>query len=255
MEGRTGTLAARTLAVPALDAATRDRMWSLFQSYYDDVERAAFERDLDEKRHAILLVDAGDGSLQGFSTLTWGRHVHEGRAFHAIFSGDTIVHASYWGQRALQNAFGAYFTRLALRHPFTPTYWFLISKGYKTYLLLTRNFPDHWPRHDHDIPAWERGALDLLARERFGDAWRPDEGVVRFPRPAGRLRNGVAPLDDDALAHADVRFFHEANPGHARGDELACLARVSPAVWLRYVAKHVRRGARRVRGGLRWAAS
>lgn len=250
---RSGRLVAATVPVAALDAAARDAMWDLFARHYEDVTREAFDADLAEKRDVILARDAGDGSVQGFSTLAWARWRHEGRAFLAIFSGDTVVAPEYWGQRAVQNAFGAYFTRLKLRHPFTPLYWFLVSKGYKTYLLLTRNFPEHWPRHDRAMPAWERGALDLLARARFGDAWRPDEGVVRFGRPAGRLREGVAPLDEGVLAAPDAGFFHRANPGHARGDELACLARVSSLLWLRYLAKQARRRARRAAGRLGWA--
>ena len=253
--GRSGRLAARIVPVPALDAAARDAMWGLFSGYYEDVTREAFERDLSGKRHVILARDAGDGSVQGFSTVTWDRWSHEGRSFIAMFSGDTIVAQAYWGQRALQSRFGAYFTRLQLQHPFTPLYWFLVSKGYKTYLLLTRNFPEHWPRHDKPMPAWERGALDMLARRRFGEAWRSDLGVVRFPLPAGRLRDGVAPLGEDALAAPDVRFFHEANPGHARGDELACLARVTPGLWLRYLARKARRARRRQAEGSGWAAS
>lgn len=253
--GRSGVLVARTVPVPALDEATREAMWGLFSRHYEGVTRAGFEADLAEKRQAILARDAGDGSVQGFSTLTWDLHEHEGRRFVALFSGDTIVAPGYWGQRALQNEFGRSFTRLKLRRPFTPLYWFLISKGYKTYLLLSRNFPEHWPRHDAPTPAWERGALDLLARARFGDAWRPDEGILRFGPDAPRLREGVAPLDEETLAAADVRFFHERNPGHARGDELACLGRIRTTLWLRYLAKGLRRRARRAAGRRAWPAS
>jgi hypothetical protein len=252
---RAGRLVARVVPVRTLDAPTRERMWSLYARYYDGVTRDTFDRDLSGKRDAIVAYDAGDGSLQGFSTLTWDRHRHEGRAFLALFSGDTIVSPEYWGQRALQNAFGRYFTRVKLAHPFTPLYWFLISKGYKTYLLLSRNFPEHWPRHDAAVPAWERGALDLLARERFGDAWAPAEGVVRFERPEARLREDVAPVDDETAAAADVRFFLQANPGHARGDELACLGRIRATLWLSYLAKQVRRRAARRARRRRWAAS
>ena len=255
MPGRSGRLVARTLPLDAVDAATREAMWDLFARHYACVTREGFERDLAGKRLVIVARDSGDGSVQGFSTLAWDRHEHRGRRFVALFSGDTIVAPEYWGQRALQNEFGRAFTRLKLRHPSTPLYWFLISKGYKTYLLLSRNFPEHWPRHDAATPEWERGALDLLARSRFGDAWRPEEGVLRFGPDAPRLREGVAPVDEGVLAAADVRFFHARNPGHARGDELACLGRIRATLWLRYVAKSLRRRARRAVGRRPWPAS
>src|SRR5688500_15810726 len=193
---RSGKLEARTVRVAALDGATRDAMWDLYARHYDGVDRDAFRRDLSGKRAVIVARDSGDGSLQGFSTLTWSQHRVQGRRFVAVFSGDTIVAPEYGGQRALQNRFGQAITRVKLAHPHLPVYWFLITKGYKTYLLLTRNFPEHWPRHDRETPAWERAALDALARERFGDAWRPSEGVILAQGDAARLKEGVAPLDD-----------------------------------------------------------
>lgn len=252
---RAGELEARIVPVATLDEGTMDAMWRLFQAHYDDTTRDVFERDLAEKRDVILARDGTDGSLQGFSTLTWVRRESRGRRFIAIFSGDTIIAPPYWGQKALQNAFGRYITRTMLAHPFTPVYWFLVSKGYKTYLLLTRNFPEHWPRHDKPMPAWHRAALDALARERFGDAWDPAAGVVRAHAGSGRLREGIAPVDAALLTRPDVRFFHEANPHHARGDELACLGRVSLAVWGGYLAKQLRRRRRAATGGAPWAAS
>lgn len=252
--GRSGKLVARVVPVAQLDPPTREAMWSLFAAHYDGATRATFARDLEDKRKVILARDGGDGSIQGFSTLTWDVHRHEGRAFVAIFSGDTIVAPAYWGQKALQNAFGRAITRVKLAHPFTPVYWFLVSKGYKTYLLLTRNFAEHWPRHDRATPPWHRGALDALARARFGAAWDPSRGVVRAPEK-DRLKPGVAPLADALLARADVRFFHEANPGHADGDELACLGRVGFGSWARYLGKQLRRGRAAERTREPWATS
>lgn len=252
---RSGRLVASVVPVATLSEALREAMWSLYERHYEGVSRETFERDLADKRDVILARDEGDGSLQGFSTLTWAFQVHEGRRFLAIYSGDTIVAPAYWGQRALQNRFGAYFTRLKLRHPLTPTYWFLVSKGYKTYLLLSRNFPEHWPRHGRATPRWERGALDLLAHGRFGAAWDPDAGVIRFGGPSARLREGVAALDEQALEAEDVRFFLRSNPGHAQGDELACLGRIGITLWLGYLAKQVRRRAAGAARRRAWASS
>lgn len=252
--GRSGKLRARVVPVASLAASTRDAMWALFARHYDGAERATFERDLAEKRDVILARDGEDGSLQGFSTLAVRRHEHAGRRFVAVFSGDTIVDPAYWGQRALQNAFGAYISRAKLRHPFVPVYWFLVSKGYKTYLLLARNFPDHWPRRTRTTPAWERGALDALSRERFGSSWDPERGLVRAPQK-DRLKAGVAPIDEDALANEDVRFFLRANPGWAAGDELACLGRVDAGVWARYLLKQAKRRVTRDARRDAWPAS
>jgi hypothetical protein len=222
----TGRLRA-SLAVPReLDRASRDAMWDLFARYYTDVRRAVFEADLDEKDHVILLRDEGDGSVRGMSTLKVHELVVGGRRVRAVFSGDTIVDAAYWGQSALHWAFLAYLARVKLQTPLQPVFWFLISKGYKTYLLLARNFPTHYPRHERATPAWEQAVLDALARGRYGDAYEPSSGLLRFASEHGRLCEKVAPLTDQLLAMPDVRFFVERNPRHAQGDELCCIGRV-----------------------------
>jgi hypothetical protein len=157
----TGRLRA-SLAVPRdLDRRSRDAMWQLFTRYYADVRRSVFEADLDEKDHVILLRDEGDGSIRGMSTLKVYDHTIAGRRVRAVFSGDTIIDAAYWGQSALHWAFLGYLVRVKLRSPLTPVFWFLISKGYKTYLLLARNFPTHYPRHAEGDELCCIGRVDL----------------------------------------------------------------------------------------------
>jgi len=197
-------LVARVAPVASLPRSDREAMWRLYQAYYDDVERAVFERDLAEKRDVILARDPADGALRGFSTVTWREHVVDGRRAIVLFSGDTVIDRAYWGDGALASAFGRYFTFLQLRHPFRPVYWFLVSKGYKTYLLLVRNFRERWPRRDAPYEDAASAAIDALARERFGDAWDAERGVVRAHEASGRLREGIAPLDARLVAATGV---------------------------------------------------
>lgn len=241
---RSGRLKGRVVAVSKLASAQRDAMWSVFRTYYGEVKREVFEKDLAEKQEVILLTDSGDGSLQGFSTLQVYARAIDGRPFLAVFSGDTIVDEAYWGQNALQRTFARYLLAQKLAHPLIPVYWFLISKGYKTYLLLTRNLPNHWPRWDRETPAAEQAVLDLLATDKFGDAYVPEAGVLRFPECLGRLEEWVAPIEAHLLEHPDIAFFLKKNPGHVRGEELVCLARVDLAFPLHFAARQLRKSLR-----------
>jgi hypothetical protein len=72
-----------------------------------------------------------------------------------------------------------------------------------------------------------RRILDALAMAKFGAAYDATRGVVRLPG-ATPLRHGVAEITPRRLRDPHVAFFVAANPGHARGDELACLVRVTP---------------------------
>ena len=126
-------------------------------------------------------------------------------------------------------------------HPFTRVYWFLISKGYKTYLLISRNFPEYWPRHDRETPPWQAEVLHTLATEKFGDAYKPELGIVRFDESHGRLKEGVAPIDDALLEHKDIRFFVEQNPGHEEGEELCCIGRIGAGQWTYFTGRLVKK--------------
>ena len=46
----------------------REEMFALMQAYYEGVERATFEADLDEKEWVIRILDAETNRLKGFST-------------------------------------------------------------------------------------------------------------------------------------------------------------------------------------------
>jgi hypothetical protein len=228
-------LRARSLSVKRLDVATRDAMWRIFETHYEGASRAEFEGDLDAKQWAIVARDA-EGRVQGFSTLDWSVVPHDGRQYGILYSGDTVVARPYWGDGALQAAFLRRMALLWARRPWRPAYWFLISKGYKTYLLLTRNFPEHWPRHDRPTPPPVASLLDSVARQRFGPGWDPQSGIVRGVS-GGRVAAGLAPITAEQLARPDIAYFAERNPGHVDGDELACLGRLSPKILVAYASK------------------
>jgi hypothetical protein len=241
MKTRSGKLEAQTVAVSAISAADRERMWEVFQTYYADVSREMFDSDLAEKNHVFLLRDTGDKNIKGFSTVQVMHDTVVGKKVVAIFSGDTIVENEYWGQTALQKAFFRYILRIKSKNVFVPVYWFLISKGYKTYLLLSRNFPEHWPRHSKQTPPWQRAVLDTFAKRKFGDAWKSERGILQFNQCQGRLREGVAHIDENLLKQPDIKFFVEKNPHHELGDELCCLGKVDLKVASYYPLKLMRK--------------
>jgi Cupin-like domain len=236
-----GQLRAVVVHLAEVSADLREAMWSVFERVYADVDRSRFEQDLTEKQDVILLFDEGNQSIQGFSTLRVYHRKIEGREVVVVYSGDTVIAPGYWGQRALHLAFLKYVTVCKARHPFVPVYWFLISKGYKTYLLLSRNYPEYWPRRDIPTPAWPAAVIKTLAAEKFGQFFDPERGVVRFDRPMGRVRAGMAPIEPEMLENPDVRFFIEKNPGHEAGDELCCLGRIGADLAAFYVRRRFQR--------------
>lgn len=219
-------LRGRVLRVEDLTGRQRDQMHALMETYFTNVTRAGFEADLEEKSWVCTLDDADSGEIRGFSTLMQFEVETDGHTVSALFSGDTIVDRRYWGQQVMHRVMGQHMLGLAEECSGIPTFWLLLSSGYKTYRFLPAFFVEFFPRFDAPSPRHVRQLMDALAGARFGSEYHEEAGIVRFERPAP-LRPGVAGIDDRRLRNPHVAFFLRANPGHAAGDELVCIAELS----------------------------
>lgn len=218
----------RTTEIPglrpreAVTAAQREEMFALLAQHFEGVTRGQFERDLAEKNWIVEV--RRDGRLLGFSTLLVTEENCDGRALTAIYSGDTIVAPEAWGSPALARTWIAAVDHLRAQFPDRPCWWLLLTSGFRTYRFLPVFWREFFPRHDAPTPPNARRLLDHLARARYGDRYDAVAGLVRFPHPQKLRALPAARMKD-----AHVAFFHARNPGHAGGDELACLAEISDA--------------------------
>jgi hypothetical protein len=223
-------LAGSALPSDRLTSGERDQMYALLDMYFANTSRARFEADLAEKDTIILLRDVSSNIIRGFSTLMRMTVHVDGREIAAVFSGDTIIHRDYWGETILSRIWAqtvfAEVDRLSVERPEALVYWFLICSGYKTWRFLPVFFREFYPNAESATPAHLQGILDALGQAKFGEEYLPGEGIVRF-RSATPLRRGVADITDQRLHDPHVAFFARVNPGHDRGDELACLAALS----------------------------
>jgi hypothetical protein len=218
------TLAGRIVEVADLSPGSRDEMFSLIDRYFAGMSRATFDADLNEKRWVIQLLDSATGSIWGFSTQTLWEFEVDGRQVSAVYSGDTIVDRDHWGSNLLAQLWGQFVISLIDERPDSELVWFLISMGYKTYRFLPVFFREFYPRHDAPTPSWTRAIIDAAARFKYASAYDASAGIVRAGPKACRLRAWVADVTAERLRDPHIRFFAERNPGHARGDELCCIA-------------------------------
>jgi hypothetical protein len=211
-------------------------IYDLFNRHYDHVSWPQFERDLAEKDAVIVLRD-GRGIPCGFSTQKVMHVKVDGRPVRAIFSGDTIIDPSHWGDQELGRAWCRYVGQVRAAEPDTPLYWFLISKGYRTYLYLPVFFERYYPACAWPTPAGEQRILNALASAKFSSYYNHETGLIAFPESRGNLRPELAVVPARRLNNAHVRFFLSRNPSYARGTELACLAEISPENMRSYPAR------------------
>jgi len=218
----------RIVEVADLSSRSRDEMFALMDRYFAGMSRPTFDSDLDEKQWVLQLVDPATGAIRGFSTQMLLELDVEGRSVPALFSGDTIVDRAHWGSSVLARLSGRLAVSLMDSHADADLVWFLISMGYKTYRFLPVFLREFYPRYDAPTPHWAKATIDAAARVKYADRYDARAGVIRADPDACRLRAGVAEVTSQRLRDPHVRFFRERNPGHARGDELCCIARLTP---------------------------
>jgi hypothetical protein len=216
-------------------------MWSVFAKYYDSIDEQAFRKDLAAKTYIILIVEKSSKTIKGFSTVQIMDHLINRKKCQIIYSGDTVIEKEYWGTKDLQTTFSKLLFLTKLKKPLTPTYWFLISKGYKTYLLLAKNIKVHWPNVEKETPTYENQLLNDLCKNKFTDSWRPELGVLKFKNCLGKLKGEVAPVTDLELKEPLINFFVSKNPGHIDGDELCCLGNINLETITHLVKKNILR--------------
>ena len=204
----------------------RHEMFQLHDRYFAYLDKDRFMQDLSEKRWVILIKDS-QGALAGFSTVQLIETDVSGRCTLFIFSGDTIVDQSHRQNSALAGSFGHVMLRLSSEHPQTPIYWYLICKGFRTYRFLPTFFNEFYPRYDRETPEETADLIHHISRLKFGDAYDPKSGVIRFQEQRDCLRPQYSDIPESRLCDPHVVFFLQKNPQFARGDELACLAAVT----------------------------
>ena len=221
---RSPKLTGQVTLVSDLDLADKEQMYQLMKRHFDNVDWDVFQEDLAEKQWVIRLIDQKTGVLSGFSTQMLLPLEVSGREILAVYSGDTIVDREKWGTMALGLAAVKLAFSLIEEHPDEELYWFLISKGYKTYRFLPVYFHEFFPRYDLETPEWAKQIIDACGRRKFPQTYDPASGLVIAEQDGCRLQEGVATVTDQRLNDPHVRFFLEQNPGHEAGNELCCIA-------------------------------
>ena len=235
-------LYAKTVEVSSLSEDDKRAMQLIFQKYYDNFDDRVFEKDLKDKDIVFVLRDMSDHNIKGFSTLKNLDITSKNKKIRGCFSGDTVIEKEYWGQGTLGKAFLKYLFLQKLRHPFRPLYWYLISKGYKTYLLMANNFSTHYPRYEKETPEQMKQIMDNFSQTLYPNEYDKKLGLIKFSGTTKKdcLKNGITPIDKRLLLeNSRISFFVQKNPDWDKGDELACIARMTLFMPIFYQSKYI----------------
>jgi hypothetical protein len=221
-------LTGRVVPSASLSPEQTAAMYRILCEHFDGVSKAVFASDLAAKDWIVLIEDDA-ARVRGFSTFVmYPAPGPAGEPVTVVYSGDTIVDRSAWGTPTLPRSWiHAVYAVHRERFPGTQLYWLLITSGHRTYRFLPVFWREFHPRHEATTPAQTRAWIDRLAFDRFGTNYDPADGIVRLAAPQ-QLRPGLRDIPPDKAADPHIAFFIARNPDHAAGDELVCLANLSP---------------------------
>jgi hypothetical protein len=214
-------------------------MHKVFVQYYHNANLHNFVTDMGKKTGVIILQEKNTKKIIGFSTWTELDITTDGKKSIGIFSGDTVVEKEYWGNKELQKTFVKQLLKTKIKNPQTSVFWLLISKGYKTYLLLTNNFPKHYPSHKSNNIKLE-SIVDDYCEQLYPDAYNKDNRLLNFGDNYQYLKDDVAEITPHMTdENLEIRHFTKLNPSWQQGTELPCVGEVSIYMMWRFMLKNV----------------
>ncbi len=205
-----------TVVVSGLPSLPVDAMWQLFSRHYSGARRENFDRDLMAKQQALLLW-SGD-ELVGFTS----QRFEEIEGHRVIYSGDVIVTPS---ARDIGTAhFFHHWARAVWKNC---DWWCALSAGPRTFRIAHTFYHRVTPSFNVSETAEERLLRHTFAKYVYGDAYQSELGIVQFPH-CYTLRKQEQQIREEYPMN---EYFHKANSGWHRGDELVSLVSLRPDNW------------------------
>lgn len=207
----------------AFDAALTTQLYGLYSVYYAPTSSEVFVQDLASKSYCIVLRDS-TGTICGFSTVAQFRLSTAVGDVEVLYSGDTVVERSHWGELTLPYTWIQEAGRIKAAARTVPLYWLLITKGHRTFRYLPGFAWTYCPGPDLALQALR----DEVAEQVFGSRYDARTGILA-PDPAcpTALQPVYAGLDRARTGNHRIADFLSQNPGHAQGEELVCLCELS----------------------------
>jgi len=197
------------------------RMFKLYAANYNNTSKPLFLSDISKKQYVILLLDE-QNEIQGFSSIAVNPKNCGTNNYNIFFSGDTIISPKFWGTQELVKGFTEAVGRLLASDQQKKWYWFLMSKGHRTYMYLVLFFKTYYPHLKEANPELKQ-ILNEVADKLFGKYWQPEKDLIVFPESMGELTPELAHASFEKRRNKHVAFFLEKNPDFYKGEELACI--------------------------------
>ncbi|MDZ4667669.1 MAG: hypothetical protein SGJ00_07275 [bacterium] len=204
-------------------------MLKLMQENYTDVTKEQFLNDLEKKQYIGLLFD-DNHILRGFTTYAINPNNSGGDDYAILFSGDTIISPDYWGTMELVRGWCLTVASIMKTHSAKNWYWFLLSKGHRTFMYLPLFFEAYYPSLEAE-PSEQLAQFKLMeemALQIYPNLYVKGTGILQFATEGGELKQELAQTTFERAGKKHIDWFVKKNPGFYQGDELICIAKIDP---------------------------
>lgn len=193
-----------------------------FYAKYAKRDKDAFIESL-KKTSVVGRCFNDDKHIVAFWAITY-IDVSEGkrriRAFHVNWA---AIDKAYRGYRILHITGICTFFKNRLKHPFTSIYWMFTATTYMSYLLITNNCKEYFPRIDRKTPDYLLRMSKAFSKDLDGLVW-DDEGAVLKRNYEVQYTEGLVSELAEKDSNPDIDAYRKLNPHQERGDSLVCIA-------------------------------
>ena len=212
-----------------LNKDTISSMLILMQDNYSNITEEQFLQDLSTKQFVGLLCDE-DNKVRGFTTYAVNPNQSGTENYSVLFSGDTIISPEFWGTIELIRGWCFSVAQIMKTDPNKTWYWFLLSKGHRTFMYLPLFFEQYYPQIEGNIKQQADlfNLMETLAVKIYPKLYQAGTGIIRFPYEGGELKESLAQGTFDKAYKKHVNWFIQKNPYFYLGDELICLSKIDP---------------------------
>ena len=206
-----------------LSSKQKGTMFALMDKYYSNLDEQVFLTDLSEKDVIFLLLNKKE-EIVGFTSLKLFTKKVDQKNIVGVFSGDTVIDKKYRGGFELPYAWLSY--SLGLNKNYDLVFWFMLSKGYRTYRLLPRFFKNFYPHYKNKTPLEIKNTIDLFATDLFGKDYDSETNIYK-PAKNYNVKLGKKEVNEKVLKNPHLRFFATKNEFFWKGEELVSYCEIS----------------------------
>lgn len=218
------SLISKLVKVEEIDESILENMYHLMEATYFGTSLSKIKRDLSNKQYILLLYN-DQNTLKGFTTMQLFDSTFRGKNVKIIYSGDTVIDEDSRGEIELMRAWWQFSYKVQKEYMDTDVYWMLISKGWRTYKFFPLFLKEFYPTREKETPEEFKDFIERIGKFKFPEEYQ--NGLI-IPNSPDFLKNADHDVPEHKKDDPDIQFFLNANPNFKHGNELVCVAHLSP---------------------------